>query len=95
MRKIFAVPFFAMLIVLAGTGCAQNNAMNYGRALTPAESEPPPVKSSPRTKVSDSEPKWYDGFGWHWTGPGRMMPPRGYYERTYYRTNSYHWGQCR
>lgn len=71
MGKIF---FFAMLMVLTGTGCAQNTMMNYGRALTPSESAPPPVSTSPRDKSVNREVKWYEGLGWHWTRPGQRLP---------------------
>lgn len=33
----------------------------------------------------DDEIKWYDGFGWHWTGPyGRPYPYHSYGYRNYH-----------
>lgn len=74
MVKIFFVPIVAMLIVLTAVGCATQSTVNYGRALTPAESAPPPVRALREKPDYSDEGKWYDGFGWHWVGPGQRLP---------------------
>lgn len=68
------MPFFVLLMALTGVGCAQNDVMNYGQALTPAESAPPPVRALREKPDYSDEVKWYDGFGWHWVGPGQRLP---------------------
>lgn len=74
MKKQFAVPILIMLIILTEVGCATQSTVNYGRALTPAESTPPPARALREKPDYSDEVKWYDGFGWHWVGPGRRLP---------------------
>lgn len=50
-----------------------------------------PVSAS-RYSDNDDEIKWYDGFGWHWTGPYGYGRPYPYYSYGY---QNYHHAGCR
>ncbi len=58
MKKQFAVPILIMLIILTEVGCATQSTVNYGRALTPAESAPPPVRISRKNAFYRSSKKY-------------------------------------
>lgn len=73
-------------------------AVNY----CPTCKKPYPYISTSRYRSDDDEIKWYDGFGWHWTGPyyGRPYPYHSYgyggggYGYRSYHHNSYRHDDC-
>lgn len=84
MGKIFVALLFTMLIVLSAVGCAtQNTVRNYGQALTPSESAPPPVRATANS--SRDESARYTVYRSS-TGPYAETTRRGY--NTYYEKES-------
>ncbi len=60
--------------------------------ICPICKKPFPYIASSRYRDDDDEIKWYDGLGWHWTGPyGRPYPYHSYG----YGYENYHHAGCR